>query len=196
METIDLAKKFKALYTAKRVPQEVVAEAGTFLAVDDRGPPGSEAFQAAIQCLFSAVYTIKFSGKQEGSLDFKIAKLECLYFSDPGTPMTDWQWRVLIRVPDEVTAKHLAATRKALKEQKGLDISAVRRIRWKEGRAVQILHVGPYDQVGQAYEQLHAYAKQQGFELSGPAHEIYLNDPRRCAPEKLKTIVRLSAPSR
>jgi hypothetical protein len=196
METIDLAKKFKTLYTAKRVPQEVVAEAGTFLAVDDRGPPGGEAFQAAIQCLFPAVYTIKFSGKQEGSLDFKIAKLECLYFSDPGTPMTDWQWRVLIRVPDEVTAKHLAATRRALKERKGLDISAVRRVRWKEGRAVQILHVGPYEQVGKAYEQLHAFAKRQAFELSGPAHEIYLNDPRRCAPEKLKTIVRLSTPSR
>ncbi len=192
METIDFAKTLKHLYTANRRIEEVNAEPGTFFAVDAQGRPGGEAFQKAIQCLFGAVYTVKFTMKYEGIVDFKVGKPECLYLSDPQkTPISEWQWRLLIRVPDAVTSKHLADAKKVLKERKGLDTAAVRRIRWKEGRAVQVLHVGPYDQVGATYCQLDAFAREQGMVPQCPAHEIYLSDPRRVAPEKLKTIVRL-----
>lgn len=197
METIDFAKTLKHLYTAKRRIEEVNAGPGTFFAVDAKGPPGGDAFQKAIQSLYSTVYTVKFTLKHAGVLDFKVAKLECLYLSDPQkTPISEWQWRVLVRVPDAVTSKHLADAKKALKERNGLATAAVRRIRWKEGRAVQVLHVGPYDQVGPTYCQLDAFAREQGLVPQCPAHEIYISDPRRLAPEKLKTIVRLPVKQR
>jgi hypothetical protein len=192
METTDFSKTLKDLYTATRKVKEVVADSGTFLAVEAQGAPGGDAFQNAIMCLYSTVYTMKFGMKEQGTLDFKVGKLECLYLSVPGkTPMSQWCWRMLLRVPDEITAKDLTQVRKAIAERKQLDTSAVKRLRWKEGRAVQVLHVGPYDQVGQTYRQLHAYAAEHGLAVTGPAHEIYLSDPRRVAPEKLKTIVRL-----
>lgn len=192
MKTFDFFKTLKDLYTARPKIKEVVADSGTFLAVDGVGAPGGEAFQQAIQALYSAVYTVKFTLKLAGTLDFKVGKLECLYLSDPKqTPMDQWKWRALVRIPDEVTARHLAQARKAVREKKGIDASQVKRLRWKEGRALQVLHVGPYQAVGSAYERLDAYAKEQGLAIHCAAHEIYLNDPRGTPPAKLKTIVRL-----
>lgn len=193
MGPIDFGKTLKHLYSAKRKIEEVMAETGTFVAVEGRGQPGGEAFQSAIQSLYGTVYTVKFTLKFEKVVDFKVGKLECLYMSDPRkTPIAEWRWRFLVRVPEAVTAGHLAKVRKVLKERKGLDTKAVKRVRWKEGRALQILHVGPYDEVGPVYRQLEAYASDHGLAIQCPAHEIYLNDPRRVAPEKIKTIVRLS----
>jgi len=192
MPPIDFAKSLKDLYRATRNVQEVVADRGVFLAVEGQGPPGGEAFQAAIQALFPVVYTIKFTLKRAGTVDFKVGALECLYLSCPDeTPMHQWRWRLLLRIPEQVTSAALAQTKRALREKKGLDATAVTRLRWKEGRAIQVLHVGPYDAVSQTYAALHAYAAEHGLAACGPAHEIYLSDPRRTAPEKLKTIVRL-----
>jgi hypothetical protein len=192
METIDFSKLLKDLYTATQRPKEVRALAGTFLAMDGQGAPGGEAFQQAVQALYSAVYTLKFALKHEGVVDFKVSKLECLYFSEPHkTPMDQWQWRFLVRVPEEVTSKALTQTKKSLREKKGLDLTKVKRIRWKEGPALQVLHVGPYDQVEGTYCLLESYAQEHGLAIKGPAHEIYISDPRRVAPEKLKTIIRL-----
>jgi hypothetical protein len=192
METIDFGKALKHLYTAKRRIEEVEAKTGTFFVVEGQGKPGGDAFHEALGWLFATTYTAKFMLKFEGAVDFKVSKLECLYLSAPDkTPMAEWRWRFLLRVPDTVTAGHLAKVRKTLKERKGLDTKAVKRIRWKEGRALQVLHVGPYDEVGPIYCQLEAHAREHGLAVQCPAHEIYLNDPRRVAPEKIRTIVRL-----
>ena len=130
--------------------------------------------------------------KHEGVVDFKVGRLECIYLSDCSqTPKDQWQWRLILRVPDTVTAKHLAHAKKALKEKKGIDAGTVRRIRWKEGRAVQVLHVGPYDRIGEAFGRLGTYAVENGLIAQCPPHEIYISDPRRAAAEKLKTIARL-----
>lgn len=192
METVDFSKTLKGLYSAKRKVEEVAADSGTFLAVEAQGRPGGEEFQQAIGALYSVAYTLKFACKAKGVLDFKVGKLECLYLSDPHkTAMDDWQWRMLVRIPDQVSAGEVTQTKKALRQNKGIDASAVKRIPWKEGRALQGMHVGPYDDVARTYEQLASYAQEHGFEVTGPAHEIYISDPRRTAPEKLKTIVRL-----
>ena len=192
MEPIDFAKTFKDLYTATGRIQEVNAAAGTFFAVDGQGPPGGEAFQKAIECLYGTTYTAKFMLKHEGVVDFKVGRLECIYLSDCcQTAKDQWQWRLMLRVPETITAKHLAQARKILQEKKGLGAAAVRRIRWKEGLAVQVLHVGPYDQIGTTYGQLDSYAGRNGLVAQCPAHEIYISDPRRVAAEKLKTIARL-----
>jgi hypothetical protein len=192
MKSIDLAKDLKNLYTATRKVKEVAAGAGTFLAVEAAGEPGGEAFQNAVMALYSTAYTMKFALKEQGTLDFKVNKLECVYLAGPFCkPKSPWRWQLMVRIPDEVTAKDVTATKKVLREKKGLDNSVVKRLRWKEGRALQVLHVGPYDEVGATYEQLGVYAAEHGLKVVGPGHEIYLSDPRRVAPEKLKTIVRL-----
>jgi hypothetical protein len=192
MQIFDFSKSHKELYTATPKVVEINVGSGTYLAVDGQGRPGGEAFQAAIQALYGTAYTIKFTCKLGGEFDFKVGKLECLYLSEPcKTPMDKWKWRFLLRVPDEVKAKHLAAARKTLKERKGADTERVKRIRYKEGRALQVLHVGPYDEVGATYELIGAYAREHRLSVQCPGHEIYISDPRRVAPARLKTIVRL-----
>jgi hypothetical protein len=193
MKTFDYAKSLKDLYTATGKVKEVLAGKGVFLAVEGKGAPGGSAFQEAIGCLYTTAYVLKFALRYEGTIDFKIPKLECLYLSDPRkTKMSQWRWRLLLRLPDAASAKDVTATKKLILAKKGLDVSAVKRTAWNEGRAVQVMHVGPYDQVGPIHQELHEYAKDHGLKVAGPAHEIYISDPRATAPERLKTIVRLA----
>jgi hypothetical protein len=192
MKTSDATRTLKNLYSATRKIKDVVADKATFLAIDGQGAPGGEAFQQAITSLYATAYTVKFALKAQEGPDFKVGKLECLYLSDPCTTSRDqWQWRLLLRVADDVTAKDLTAAKKAIREKKDLDASNVKRITWKEGRALQVLHVGPYDQVGARFDQLQAHAAELGLTVKGSPHEIYISDPRLVTPEKLKTIVRL-----
>jgi hypothetical protein len=192
METIDYSKTMRQLYTATAKIQQIEAETATFLAVDGQGEPGGEVFQSGIQALYAVAYTLKFMLKQEKVVDFKVGKLECLHLSDPHTvPKEEWQWRLLLRVPETLASQHLAQAKRLLKERKGPDVARVKRIRWKEGLALQTLHVGPFDQVGATYARLVAYASEHGVRIQCIGHEIYLNDPRRVAAARLKTIVRV-----
>ena len=193
METIDFAREHKDLYTATNRIKEVIAERGVFLAVDGHGEPGGEDFRQAIEQLYSVIYTLKFSLKKAGIMDFKISKLECLWtVGDPQTTRpSQWEWRAMIRIPSQVTKAQCKAAIGMLKERKGLDASAVKRISWREGRALQVIHIGPYDKVEDTYRKLGSHAAEHGYKIKGPGHEIYINDPSRTAPEKLKTIVRL-----
>jgi len=193
MQTIDIGKQFKELYTAKKKIEEISAERGTYLALEGQGEPGGEAYRSAIEKLYTVAYTLKFSLKGQGVVDFKVPKLECLWlFDDPkSVPRAEWPWRLQSRIPDEVTAQQIKQTVKAIRDKKDLDCSAVKRRSWKEGRALQLLHVGPYEKLGESYGKLHAEALQLGYRERGPAHEVYLSDPRRVEPERLKTIVRM-----
>jgi hypothetical protein len=188
---IDFAKSRRELYTATAAIREVDVEKAAYLAVDGRGAPGGEAFQAAMPALYGTAYTVKFARKFAGRGDFAVGRLECVYLDkDPARlPRDRWRWRVLIRVPEGVTAADVAAARRSLKERKGLDGPRVRRVTMTEGAALQTLHVGPYDQLGRTYDRLLEAAR--GRKRSGPAHEIYLSDPRRVPPGRLKTIVRV-----
>ena len=102
--------------------QEINVDSGTFLAVEGQGEPGGEVFQDCIEYLYARAYTLKFTLKRAGVLDFKVGKLECLYLSElDKTPRKEWRWRLLLRVPEGVTPQHLAQAKKSLKERKGLD---------------------------------------------------------------------------
>jgi hypothetical protein len=192
VETIDLRKVHRELYRATTTPQELADPAGVFLAVDGVGEPGGTAYQAAIEALYSVAYTMKFALKRSGVLDFGIPHLECLWLSDPNeTPVAEWQWRLLVRVPDQITDTQIADAGGEVQAKKGIDASIVRRIERAGRRAIQVLHVGPYDTIADPYEKLISYAKEHGLELEDVGHEVYLNDPRRTPPEKLKTIVRM-----
>jgi hypothetical protein len=192
-EKIDLRKRHKQLYAATRRVVEVNSPRGAFLTVEGRGEPGGPVFQAAIEKLYSVGYTLKWSLKMAGVLDFGVPCLECLYTSADmdAAPPKEWAWTFLLRIPDEVTAREVSAARAEVKQRRALDAADVKRRRLREGRCLQTLHVGPYGEVGPVYERLNAYAAANGLQVSGPPHEVYVNDPRRVAPEKVKTVVRL-----
>jgi hypothetical protein len=190
---IDFRKTHPDLYraTAKVVPIRV--SRGTFLARDGVGTPGGAEFQEAIGQMYSLAYTAKFSMKKAGGGDFAVPALECLWLDDPSSkPKEEWRWRLMLRIPDHVSSRDLEAVRKALMDRKSLDTSAVKRVAWTEGTALQTLHVGPYDTVGETYKRVFAAAAGTGYACVGIGHEVYLSDPRRVAPARLKTIVRVA----
>lgn len=188
---VDFRKLYPDLYRESREIAEVRAGRAVFLTVDGVGEPGSQAYQEAIGALYALAYTAKFALKKAGLHDFAVPALECLYFDDPATPKEQWRWRLQLRIPEDVTAAALNEVRNALAEKKGIDTRAVKRTAWTEGRALQMLHVGPYDQVGPVYQHLAAEAAARGLACAGPGHEIYLNDPRRVPADRIKTIVRM-----
>ncbi len=192
MEKLDFAKTHKELYAGKQKPTEVTADKGVFLYVDGQGEPGGEVYTSAVGQLFPVVYTLKFAHKAAGDFDFAVSKIETLWYDDPEkVPMNQWRWRMLVRIPDAITKAEVEKTKKQITKDKGIDVSGVALTSWKEGRCLQIMHVGPYSQLHESYAVLEAYARENGLVLDGPAHEVYISDPRRTAPEKLKTLVRL-----
>jgi hypothetical protein len=193
MKTIDLKKTFKDLYRATRKTKEVDVAKATYLAADGVGEPGGEAFQHAIDGLFALGYTAKFTLKAQKIIDFSVPTIEALWpeADYASKPRSEWRWRLLLRIPDELTAALLRPVRTAILARKGLDTRFVKRVSLAEGRCLQVLHVGPYEDVGKVYERLGAEAAARGLAPRRHGHEIYLSDPRRVPPERLKTIVRL-----
>jgi hypothetical protein len=192
MAKVDYRKSHPELYRAGRSASELQSPKGIFLAVDGVGEPGGAAFQDAVRQLFTLAYATKFAMKKEGGAEFAVPPLECLWPEDVGAkPRAEWRWRLMLRVPPCVTTRRLDQVRKTLLEKKGQSTVAVKRIAWTEGRALQALHVGPYDAVGAAYANLQAEAASRHLECLAPCHEVYLNDPRRVSPDRLKTIVRM-----
>jgi hypothetical protein len=192
MKKVDLMKDLKELYTASDKIEEVTAERGVFLCVDGQGDPDGDTFKSAVESLRKLTYAVRTQVKKAGKIDFKMSRPECRWMSDPGeSSRSEWSWCVMVRVPDEVTQADLKEAREAVHGKEGLDAAAVRRVSWREGRALQVMHVGPYDQVGDVYAKLGAEAERLGYRVRGPGHEIYVNDPSRVEKEKLKTIVRL-----
>jgi len=176
-------------------------ETFAFLMIDGRGDPNaSEEYQDALQALYGVAYTLKFTLKKaEPERVFKVAPLEGLWWADEEAPtMAElqrdrdaWNWTMMIAVPDAVTAAAVAAAAEAAGRRRELPAApGIRLERFAEGLAVQIMHVGPYADEAPTIERLHAFAAEQGYELRGRHHEIYLGDPRTAKPENLKTVLR------
>lgn len=197
-QKIDLRKSLKHLYgpSPKQVVEVEVPEA-RFLMVDGGGDPNGPAYQGAVEALYSLAYTLKFASKKEQSLDFTVMPLESLWWAAEMMAFTEadrdsWQWTAMIMQPDMVTQEDLEKARREVERKKGKlpALSAVRLEAFAEGRAAQIMHVGPYAAEGPTIARIHDYLRERGFTLRGKHHEIYLGDPRRTAPEKLKTVIR------
>lgn len=194
MKTIDFKKSHKDLFTATQKIKEVKVAKASYLRVEGVGAPGGKAFQQAIERLYSVAYTAKFDLKARKVVDFGVSKLEAIWPEGTDyekTPQSKWRWQLLIRIPDELTGRELARVRKLIAEKKGLDTSNVERWTFTEGRCVQVMHVGPYDRIGKVYAALAEHIAKLGMVPAGAGHEIYISDPRRVAPEKIKTIVRM-----
>jgi len=191
----DLKKEQKELYSPPREPVLVDVPPMSFLMIDGQGDPNGVEFMAAIEALYPVAFTLKFSLKAEG-LDFTVMPLEALWWADDpsaflGGRTSEWKWTAMIRQPDEVTAEQVVAAAEQATKKKDLPALAnVRLDRLDEGRCAQVMHVGPYDAERPTIEKVFAFIAAQGLQPRGKHHEIYLSDPKRTAPEKLKTVIR------
>jgi len=195
---IDLRKEYKQLYSPP-VKEVVLVEVPdmAFLMVDGSGDPNtSQEYQNALSALYNVSYTLKFLIKKEMTIDYPVMALEGLWWTDNMLEFSSdnkdiWQWTSMIMQPACVTAELVSRVCEELKQKK--DLPALSKLHFEhfyEGLSAQIMHIGPYAAEKPTIEKLHAYIKEHGYEFNGKHHEIYMSDPRRAAPEKLKTVVR------
>lgn len=192
----DFKKELKELYSAsaKKCAFVTVPEMN-FIMADGAGDPNNNpSFQEAVEALFSVSYTIKFAVKKAGGGDFAVMPLEGLWWADgpfDNKKRDNWLWTAMIMQPPHVTAQTFndaLKTAAAKKELPGL--ARLRFEKYAEGKAAQLLHIGPFSTEPATIRALDGFIAENGYERSGKHHEIYLTDMRRTAPEKLKTIIR------
>ena len=193
---LDLYAQHKAEYVAPKAPVLIKVQPARYLAIEGRGEPGGDAFQTALAALYNVAFTVKMARKFAGR-DFTVSKLEGLWWGSGkrghfvDEPRSTWHWRLLIRVPDWIQSKELRQAADSLvKKGKPGTVMNVELAVINEGQCVQVLHVGPYDQEHVTIEEMRTFARLQGLVFDGRHHEIYLSDPRRVAPERLRTILR------
>ena len=191
---LDLYRRFKSEYVAPKNPTLIRVGSARYLTVSGRGDPNGAGFGAAVGALYGVAFTIKMA-KKAVKKDYVVAKLEGLWWGGRrgklliDAPRHTWRWKVMIRVPTFITASDVArAKRELLRRAKSG--GTVRLESLREGRVVQLLHVGPYDREHESLGRMEEYARANGVRLAGRHHEIYLSDPRRVAPAKLRTILR------
>ncbi|MBI1758691.1 MAG: GyrI-like domain-containing protein [Actinobacteria bacterium] len=194
---VDHRKALKPLYSATARPALVDVPPLQYLMVDGHGDPNTAPeYGEAVQALYAVAYSVKFAGRRGGGQDFAVMPLEGLWWV-PDMSMfsvadrSAWNWTMMIMQSDGVTPQlveqaHVAAASKA----PAAALERLRLDRVNEGRAAQVLHVGPYATEGPTIERLHAFIAEQGLRLVGKHHEIYLGDPRRTVPERLRTVIR------
>ena len=196
MTKVDVYKEHAAEYVTPKSPALVEVGPARYLAIEGRGDPNGEAFQEAMGALYGVAFTTKMASKRKGR-DYVVAKLEAQWWLDSGVdyqnaPRETWNWRAMIRTPDFITAAEVQAAVEALRT-KGKD-AAVERVKLmpiKEGLCVQVLHTGPYSEEPATIGRMHAFAQAGSYAFHGLHHELYLSDPRRTEPSKLRTILRM-----
>jgi len=199
MAKLDYLKQLKHLYSPSTKKVETVdVPQMNFLMIDGEGNPNtSQAFNDAVETLFSLSYTLKFMIKKgETGIDYGVLPLEALWWSDdPSAFVTGnkdvWKWTVMIMQPDFISEALLEKAIYEVQRKKKLSALPLMRFQaFKEGKAAQTMHIGPFTEEGPTIEKVHAFIESSGSRMVGKHHEIYLSDIRRTAPEKWKTIVR------
>jgi hypothetical protein len=203
MKKLELRKTYKHLYqpSARKVGIVEVPKL-SFLMVDGRiekgrTPGDSPSFVEAVQALFGASYTLKFQSKlrKQNPIDYPVMALEALWWVEDGdfelSKPDNWSWRAMMMQPEHITQEMFAAALAELHKKKpspGLD--RLRLERFREGLCIQTMHIGPYSEEPKTVERMRAFAAENGYTFANRHHEIYLSDPRRCAPAKMKTVLR------
>ena len=197
MPKLDLRKQLGPLYDAPLEPILVKVPAMNFLMLDGSGDPQTSIeYQHAVEALFALSYSLKFAVKKSGGPDYGVLPLEGLWWVDDLASLDrerrdNWRWTSMIMQPKPVTAELVEMIREEVRKKKQLPaLDRVRFERLEEGLSAQVLHVGPYADEWPTIERLHRFAQDSGYELRGKHHEIYLSDPRRASPERLRTILR------
>jgi hypothetical protein len=204
MKTLDLRKELKQFYAppAKKVQLVDVPEfqfAVITGAIEPGVEPGnSPAFASAIQTLYGISYTLKFTSKlrKVDPIDYPVMALEGLWWVEEGEFTMDrkdnWSWTAMILQPEHITLEMFEEARAQVQKKQGESptLAQLRLERFREGLCVQALHIGPYSEEPATVAKMDAFAAEQGYVMFGKHHEIYVGDPSRAAPEKLKTVLR------
>jgi hypothetical protein len=174
-----------------------------FLMVDGQGDPtNSVSFRQATQALYTLSFRLKFALKKAEGLDYKVGGLEGLWWLEGDEPFdlskhlkkgqdrSNWRWTLMVNQPDAITPDWFAQTRKELGKKNLPALEQVRLERFQEGVSGQTLHIGPYAEEAPTIALLVQTLEQQGYTMNGKHHEVYLGDPSRAAPEKLRTLIR------
>jgi len=208
MQTLDLKKELKYLYKPSAKKSEILKVPNLQFAMIDgaiekgKEPGNSPGFQEATQALYSISYTLKFMiKKQENNpVDYPVMGLEGLWWVEDGffdiTVKDNWFYTLMILQPDVITEDVFAEGLEQVRKKKGDSpaLSKLRLAHFEEGLCVQVMHIGPYATEPATIERMRTFAAENGYRdrvgPNGKHHEIYLGDPRKAAPEKLKTVLR------
>ena len=197
MTKFDYKKDLKQLYFPQaKVFTFIEVPPMNFLMIDGHGDPNKvPAFQEGMEVLYAMAYTIKFALKPRG-IEYVVPPSEALWWMEDMSQFgletkDDWNWTMMIMQPREVSAEVVEQARATAARKK--ELPALSRLRFEgyhEGLSVQIMYFGAYADEGPTIARMHAFIHEEGHELTGKHHEIYLGDPRRTAPEKLRTVIR------
>lgn len=206
MTPFDYKKEYKALYLPKEMPSIVEVPSMQYAAVRGHGDPNEPdgEYGRAVAVLYGISYTIKMSykgsRKVDGFFEYVVPPLEGFWWMEGGAPGVDYRnksgfnWISIIRVPEFVTEEVFAWAKEEAQRKKGIDTSLAELITVSEGLCVQCLHIGSYNEEPATVAKMDHYRMEQGYEndISDRRrhHEIYLSDPRKVSPERLKTVIR------
>ncbi|MDY6875344.1 MAG: GyrI-like domain-containing protein [Chloroflexota bacterium] len=198
MSKTDFKKEWKHLYRPSAKEFVVVdVPPMNFLMIDGHGDPNTaQEYQDAVEALYGMAYKIKFMSKKEIGKDYVIPPMEGLWWVENMDEFTtesksSWDWTMMIMQPEWITQEMFEEALKQVEKKK--NPPALPKIRlevYHEGLAVQIMHIGPFDAEAPTITRMHTFIDENSYEPAGKHHEIYLGDPRKVAPEKLKTVLR------
>jgi len=194
---LDLFKDLKAEYTQSKKPVILETTSGNYLTISGKGAPAGDVYTNCVEALYAMAFGVKMASKKAGR-DYVVAKMEGLWWGPSGSseglieiPREEWQWKMMIRNPDWIIADDVAAAAEvAIKKGKTETVNEVVFEAFHEGTVVQALHVGPYAEETPLIMSMFEFAAEHGYKPDGLHHEIYLSDPRRVEPARLKTILR------
>jgi hypothetical protein len=196
---VDLKREQKRYFSAPKVGwEELTLSAHAFLMADGSGAPGGADYVAALEALYPAAYAVKFYSKIDLGRDYGVPPLEGLWWADDHAAYTqpdrreEWRWTLLLMLPGWITPEHVTtALARAAARKPARNLARVRMDVLDEGRCLQHLHIGPFaDEAPKLAELHHQIMPARGLIFAGHHHEVYLSDPRKTAPEKLRTILR------
>lgn len=207
MPAFDFKKEFKDLYLPKNTPIIINVPTMRFIMIDGKGDPNiSASYKEAVEILYSLSYSIKMSkmrGNQpNGYFDYVVPPLEGLWWFEnnifDGSVIgrkDEFNWTMMIRQPEFVTLEFFETIKASLSKKKPELVTSIARFEnLTEGLCAQVMHIGSYDDEPPTVAALEKFIGSQGYrtEMSGMRqhHEIYIGDPRKIAPEKLKTVIR------
>jgi hypothetical protein len=198
MSKTDLKKELKHLYRPSAKEFIVVdVPPMNFLMIDGHGDPNTaQEYADAVEALYAVAYALKFVSKREKGKDYVVPPMEGLWWVENMKEFTTqdksaWDWTMMIMQPEWVTQEMFEEALEQVEEKKNPPaLSKLRLEAYAEGLSVQIMHIGPYEAEAPTIASMHAFIDQNGYQPAGKHHEIYLGDPRKVAPEKLKTVLR------